>query len=115
MKKNITIFYHGKSFRVSAWHCGFFKEAFGLMFSKREHASALLFNHCRNLSLTALFVFFPFYSLFLDKDFNVVDIKRVSPFTLHISSRKNYEHLLEIPVNREHLSLLRGLVGNRNI
>lgn len=84
----------------------------GLTFRRREKAPVLLFDFGERVrfALTALFVFFPFYVVWLDGE-RVVQVKRVKPFTFHIGSAKSYTRIVEIPVSaryRRQIALLDG-------
>ncbi len=89
----------------------------GLMFRKRENARALLFkfNKPTSFSFTSLFVFFPFVIIWLDRDNNVLDVKKIKPFTWHIPSVKGYHKVLEIPINCFYDDKLSSLVGNQKV
>jgi len=81
----------------------------GLMFSKKENSSPLLFNI--KSSLHSFFVSFDFLVLWLDESNNVVDKKIVNPFRFHVNSSKNYAKILEIPINRRYSKVVKLVVG----
>src|SRR3989344_2241091 len=93
--------YRGKKFNFDAKVCGFFGKIFGLMFKSKENASALLFEFKKptTIRIHSLFVFFPFVAVWLGKKGKVIEIKKVSPFTLSVSPKKSFYKLLEIPIN----------------
>ncbi len=78
-----------------------FEKGFGLMFSQRKNAKALLFEFQKpaKISFTSFFVFFPFLIIWLDGKNNVLDFKKIQPFTFHIPSEKPCKKVLEIPFN----------------
>jgi uncharacterized membrane protein (UPF0127 family) len=88
---------------------GLFRRGLGLMFrtSKTEN---LLFGFSREgnkgRQLTAWFVFFPFYALWLDKNQKVVDIRHIKPWEFYIHTPKNFSSILEFPVNLRNRKLI---------
>jgi len=95
---------------------GFLEKGFGLMFTRRKRARALLFefNKPVNFHLTSLFVFFPFLAIWLDKNNNVLEKKIVRPWKITISSSvKSYYKIIEIPINKFYSSSVRDLVGQK--
>lgn len=94
-------------------HVGLFRRGLGLMFrtSKTEN---LFFGFAREgnqgRQLTAWFVFFPFYAVWLDKHGKAVDIRYIRPWEFYIHTPKNFSSILEFPVNshnRELIAILR--------
>lgn len=85
----------------------------GLTFRSRKNARALLFNQWRKgkMALTGFFVFFPFYVLWLDKNNNVLDVRRVKPFTYFIDSKTDYVRIIEIPTNLRYRRVIESIVG----
>jgi uncharacterized membrane protein (UPF0127 family) len=85
----------------------------GLMFCRREKSRALLFNFDNSVSFnfTSLFVFFPFFIIWLDKYNNILDIKLVKPFRWIIPSKKSYKKVLEIPLNKFYKDKFSSIVG----
>ncbi len=114
-KKKIEIKLKNKKICLDIFECGFFELARGLMFRRREKAPALLFD-IDNLSgeaLTGLFVFFPFYVLWLDEKNNVSEIKFVKPFTFYVNSKKPFSKIVEIPVSKKYSKIIKILVDNK--
>jgi len=79
----------------------FFGEAIGLMFSRREKASSLLFEFKKptKMKIHSYFVFFPFLAIWLDKKNNILDLRKINPFEISNGIKKPYSKLLEIPIN----------------
>lgn len=73
----------------------FFSKALGLMFSKRK-SLIFTFNKEQKISLHMFFVFYPIHVILLDKNFKVVEIARLKPFTIY-NSKKKAKYALEIP------------------
>lgn len=109
---NLEINLLGKKLEInSVKKAGFFKGVIGLMFSRRERASALLFNH--RGAIHSFFVFFSFLCFWLDNKNNVIEIKIIRPFTFHATSKKPFFKILEIPLSRRYHSIVKLLVGER--
>lgn len=83
----------------------------GLMFYRRESASALIFNF--QSSLHSFFVFFDFLVLWLDGEGNVLDYLIVKPWTFFVDSSVKYSQIVEIPVNRRYFEVVKFIVGER--
>jgi uncharacterized membrane protein (UPF0127 family) len=111
--EKVSFTHKKKKFQVNAKHTGFFGRASGLMFKSKESASALLFKFKRpgKTRIHSLFVFFPFLAVWL-KNNKIVDFKVVKPFDFSISSKKSYDKLIEIPINKRHRNLVKLLVGD---
>ena len=75
-------------------------QGLGFMFQKNPGAMALVFHfplECRPL-FHMFFVFFKIDMIWLDKNKNVVDIKKnIKPFTPFIFSTKKAKFIIEIP------------------
>ncbi len=78
----------------------FFSKLNGLMFSKLRFGDAVLLESRREgISNTAIHMFFVFYSLdivWLNSALEVVDIKKVYPFTPYVAPKKPAKYVLEI-------------------
>ena len=103
-KKLIGLTYKGKkiSFEVRVvpkWY-----EGIGLMFRFRESASALLFEFKKpvRMAIHSFFVFFPFVAIWLDENYNILDIKRVRPFTPRVLPSGKFTKLVEVPINKNY-------------
>lgn len=102
-------YYKKKKISLDLKKCNFFKKIFGLMFTKKEKAKALLFEFKKPAALHSYFVFFPFIAIWLDKNNKVVGIKKIKPFTFHIKPKKNFTKIIEIPINKKYEDILRKL------
>jgi len=105
--------YKNKKFEINIKKLSKLGMIFGLIFVRRKKAKALLFDFQKpeKFSFTSLFVFFPFVILWLDKENNVIDMKKIKAFQWHISSVKQYYQVLEIPFNKDYFEILENLVG----
>src|SRR3989344_4476713 len=89
-----------------------FKKFSGLMFSRREKASPLLFDFQKPTKTTfhSLFCFFPFLIIWLDKDNNVLEKRICKPFMLKITTTKPFTKVIEIPLNNKYGNLIQQLI-----
>jgi len=114
MKERMTLNYKKRKISLELKKVGFFQKGWGLMFSRRENAKALLFNFKKPVSfvLTSLFVFFPFIAIWIDKNNEIIDVRVIKPFKFSIVCSKKFKKLIEIPINKKYDEVLRLLVGN---
>lgn len=110
--EKISFSYKGKKVKISAIRVGALGRIMGLMFRSLNNSEPLLFNFNKevNLKIHSLFVFFPFVAVWLDGKRNVVDIKKVEPFTFSVSSKKDFTTLIEIPLNQKNSAIV-GKLG----
>lgn len=101
----------GEELEIKVKYLGVFGQFWGLMFCRRERASALLFNQWG--AIHSFFVFFRFLVLWLDEKNNVVEYEVVRPFRLYVNSKEKYSKFVEIPINRRYHSTVKLLVGER--
>jgi len=99
----------GEKIEIPVRNLSMIGQFLGLMFSRRERARALLFNH--RGAIHSFFVFFPFIILWLDKENTVVEYKIVRPFQLYVNSNKKYNKFIEIPINSQYHPIVKLLVG----
>jgi uncharacterized membrane protein (UPF0127 family) len=77
----------------------------GLMFRfSKEKSPALLFVFSKpsKMKIHSLFVFFPFLGVWLDKNNNVLEIRKIKSWKISISPGKEFYKLLEIPLNKKY-------------
>jgi len=115
--EKIQIGFRGKKLEIPIKKVSEIGKGVGLMFSLRKNAKALLFEfrNPKKISIHSLFVFFPFIALWLDDKNNVIDMRKIDPFTLNISSRKPYFRLLEIPFNDNYKEIISTLVDRKGL
>ena len=109
MVKEILLSYKGKKINLELKEMkGPFKKAFGLMFSSRENAHALLFSFKKpvDLMIHSFFVFFDFIGIWLDEKNKIIDIQRIKPWKFGIRPKTKYTHLIEIPINGKYKNLV---------
>lgn len=84
---------------------GFLCRAKGLMFSKPK-VLIFIFNKEKRISLHMFFVFFPIDVIFLNKNKEIIEIKRnFKPFTFYKGKNKA-KYVIELPL---------GIINNNNI
>ncbi|MFT4326537.1 MAG: DUF192 domain-containing protein [Candidatus Woesearchaeota archaeon] len=79
-----------------------FEKASGLMFKKNiKHTNTAYlfsFDQEKKIPIHMLFVFFSIDVLWLNKDFEVIDLKKnVAPFMPHIGHKGKAQYLVELP------------------
>jgi len=116
-KKQKKIFFNYKKKKISldVRICSFFEKFSGLMFKRRQNAEALLFEfkNSSNIKIHSFFVFFPFVAVWIDEKGKVIGVKKVKPFRISVSvpENKNFERLIEIPLNSKYSGIVTFLVG----
>lgn len=106
MEENFYI--RKKRIKIEAKRCNLLDKIFGLMFLPKEKAEALSFELKNPIAIHSLFVFFPFVAIWLNKG-KVVDVKKISPFAFHIKPKKNFNKIIEIPINKKYKGILEKL------
>ncbi|OYT36708.1 hypothetical protein B6U91_00530 [Candidatus Pacearchaeota archaeon ex4484_71] len=111
MKKRINFEFRGKKISLEAKKVGFLSEGWGLMFSRREKANALLFEFKKPtmLKFTSFFVFYPFIMVWVDEVGKVVEVRRVNPFKFSILPKRKFTKVIEIPINKRYSHILKLL------
>ena len=109
----MRVYFRNKSMHVNAIKCGIFRKAFGLMFRTKKTDNLLFeFNNDVKISLTSLFVFFPFLVLWLDDRNRVIEYRIIKPFVFKINAKNNFRKIVEIPINEKNKEIVRFFVGN---
>lgn len=109
MKFNFN--YKSKNILVEVKVCNGFERFFGLMFTQRKKAKALLFDFQKpiRLSIHSWFVFFPFIAIWLDDKNKIIKIKKIKPFSIPASPRKPFYKIVEIPINKEYEKVIESI------
>lgn len=112
----MIIYNKNRYFKINAYEAGIFKKFSGLMF-KSSKSDILLFNFNSDVNyfIHSLFVFFPFYAVWLDKNNRIIEYKLVKPFNFSVKPKSNFRKLLEIPINLKNQKVIEFSVGKRNI
>lgn len=107
--KDLEIFLNGKKVIIpNILALGFFGKFRGLMFTPKFKSRTLLFNHAASKGIHSYFVFFDFLCIWLDSQNRVVDYKIVRPFQFYVKTSKNFDKILEIPINKENYKSLKS-------
>ncbi|MBT4376990.1 hypothetical protein HOD29_06460 [archaeon] len=87
----------------------------GLMFSRKKKAEALLFEFDKlvKMPIHSCFVFYNFYAIWLDENFNFIEGKVVNPFRLSVSPKKKFKYLIEVPITKNYDGIIKLLVGEK--
>ncbi|SRR3990172_3020314 len=111
MLKKVSFNFKGREITIDAKECRGICKIFGLVFKRRQNASALLFsfNKPSKIRIHSLFVFFPFVAVWLDEEDNAIDVKEIKPFTMSAEAKRPYRKLLEIPLNEKYKKKIRLL------
>jgi uncharacterized membrane protein (UPF0127 family) len=105
--ENISVIKGKKRLHIDVSKKGFLSRGIGLTFKTRNTKNLLFeFRKDTREPLTALFVFFPFLVLWLDKGNRIIDYRFVRPFKLHINTKKRFRKIIEIPINEKNKVIL---------
>lgn len=117
MMKKIKMNFNKRNFEIDLKVCNTFGKFWGLMFSKKEKAQALLFDFKKptKIKIHSLFVFFPFIAIWLDEKNNIVDKKIIKSFRFSVSPKKHFCKLIEIPINKKYTQIVTLLVGDSKV
>lgn len=111
-RKKVFFKCKGKEFNFEVGVCNSFEKFSGLMFTKKENASALLFEFKKpvRMSIHSLFVFFPFVAIWFDDQNKIIDLKFVDGVRFSVSPKKSFSKLIEIPLNKKYSEIVKLLV-----
>ena len=84
------------------------------MFTSKKNAKALIFEFKSKSRepIHSFFGFFPFVVIWLDKSNKIIDLELVKPFRFFIRPKKSFSKLVEIPVNKKYMKIVKLLVGD---
>ena len=112
----MKIYFKGKSKDVKVKGVGFLGRFIGLMFKTKKTGNLLFeFSSSKKWAIHSWFVFFDFLAVWLDEDNNVIEVRKVKPFTTRIAPLKPFKRLVEIPLNVENHEIIGFLVGEKFI
>ena len=115
-KMEIGLEHRSKKIKLDVKKCGFFGIFRGLMFRRREKATALLFDFKkpRRLKIHSWFVFFPFLAVWLDDKNRILEIKMVKPWKFCVFPKKSFYKLVEIPCSSKYDNIMKFLDEDTN-
>lgn len=101
----------GRIFEVLIKDCNFMQKIFGLMFSNKEKSRALKFSFNKpvNYALHSFFINYSFMVLWLGRENNILEIRKVRPWKFNIKSKIKFHSIIEIPINEFYTK--RGLIN----
>jgi len=112
----ISVFFRGRKILIDVHETGFISRGFGLTFRTRETKN-LLFDFKKYVTwqgtLTSVFVFFPFLTLWLDSRNKVIDFAVVKPFVFSISQNKPFSRIVEIPLNLSNMPVIGKFIDKK--
>jgi len=108
VNKKIVVDYGKKKVSINVSKCSFLGKMIGLMFSRKENASVLLFDfkYPNRMGIHSYFVFFDFLAVWVDSKGKVIQVDYVKPWTIFLRPRKKYVKLIEIPINNKNKVLV---------
>ena len=112
VNRKVILNYGGKKITLELKEMrGPFKEAFGLMFCRREKAKALLFpfKNSINFTIHSFFVFFEFIAIWVDEKGKIIEIRKIIPWKFNIRPKKKFIKLIEIPINDRYKNIIKLL------
>ena len=97
--KEVEFDFNGEKIKVKSIIVPKWYEGIGLMFKRKSRAKPLLFrfNGVRE-PIHSFFVFFPFYAIWFDENFKIIEVKKVKPWKFSVNCRRKFHYLLEIPI-----------------
>ena len=98
---DFSINYKSKNIILDVKKCNSLQKIFGLTFTGKQKAKALLFDLKKPLAIHSFFVFFPFIAIWLNNG-KIIEIQKVKPFRFHIKPKKQFNQLIEIPINKKY-------------
>ena len=95
--------------------CNELEKFYGLMFSSRKNANALLFKFKKptRLAIHSFFVFYSFLAIWLDDRNKIVKISIVNPFNPFVRPKKSFTKLIEIPISRKYKKIVKNIYHRR--
>tara|TARA_Y100000310_G_C20352580_1_gene655093 strand:- start:230 stop:568 length:339 start_codon:yes stop_codon:yes gene_type:complete len=112
----MKIYFKGKSKDIRVKPMGVFQRFIGLMFKSKNCGNLLFeFSSTARWKIHSFFVFFDFLAVWLDESNNVIEIRRVKPFTTGVTCKRGFKRLVEIPINVKNREIIGFLVGEKFI
>ena len=107
---------HNNKFSIDIKKVGLISKGFGLMFRSKSTENLLFdFGKEVSISITSVFVFFPFLAIWLDGKNKIIESRLVRPFELSIKPKQPFRKIIEIPLNSKNKELIELLVDKRKI
>ena len=105
--------FKNKRINLNVVKVSFFGRIRGLIFSRREKAKNLLFEFRKPtpIKIHSFFVFYDFIAIWFDENGRIIEKKIIKPFNFGYSPSKKFTRLVEIPINKRNLKVVKTLVG----
>ncbi len=114
--EEITLFLDKKIKRISVKKVSPLGKLTGLMFRSCETRNLLFeFDKPTRTALHSWFVFFPFLALWIDEKNQVLEVRKIQPFTTTITPSKPFRKIIEIPFSRRNKDIISFFVDNKKI
>ena len=111
---DIVVNFKGRKIKLNVLKTGPIRKGTGLTFRTRN-ADNLLFDFGKEVyergALTSFFVFFPFLTLWLDKENNVLEHQIIKPWILSILPKKPFQKVIEVPISPKNRKIIGFFVG----
>lgn len=112
----IIVHFKGKRKAISVNRLSFLGKLRGLMFRTRETPNLLFeFGKPKKISLHSWFVFFPFLVLWIDEKNQILEVRKVMPFTTTIMPSKPFRKIVEMPFSRQNKDIISFFVDKEKI
>ena len=104
--------YKGKKIEIDLKKCEGFEKMWGLMFTRRENASNLLFEFNKSVAVP-IHSFFcgKFIAIWLDEENKVIEIKEVVPWKFSVLPSRKFKKLIEVPINKKNKEIIKILLN----
>lgn len=112
-KEFVNFNYGGEDIELEVSKVPWWFEGIGLMFSCRKKAKALIFDLKKEVKMRihSLFVFYPFFAIWLDENKKIIDIKKVESFSFGVLPSRKFRYLVEVPINEKYDGVLKIIDG----
>jgi len=114
--EKIVVNFSGKKIKIDVKKINMFSMGLGLTF-RTKNTKNILFEFYKDvrISITSIFVFFPFLVIWLDANNKVIDYELVRPFVPAIKPRKKFRKFVELPANSVNKEVISLFVDKRKI
>jgi uncharacterized membrane protein (UPF0127 family) len=113
MEESIYLKFGKRKLLLNIKKQSFFEIGRGLLFYSREKAPILMYksNNPKLDAIHSWFVNFPFLAIWLDKNNNILEIRRIDPWKIHANHDGNWNKLIEVPISKRYDDKIKLLVG----
>ena len=109
----MIIKYKSKKIEIPARKVSFIGKITGLMFRTKNTGNLLFeFSGKTRMKIHSFFVFFDFLAIWLDDKNNVIESRKIHPFTPSSSPNREFSKLIEAPFNDKNAKITDFFVGD---